>query len=111
MGITHFEKISGEEGIYTGSKDNESVLTTGVLNASTSWTPGSLAPGDTATKDVTVSGASLGDFALSSFSLDLQDLIINSAVTGANTVTVSLSNQVSGTVSLGAGTLKVKVLK
>jgi hypothetical protein len=59
---------------------------------------------------VTVPGAQLGDFAFVSFSIDVTDLELSAQVTAANTVTVSLSNNTGGTIDLGAGTLRVKVV-
>jgi hypothetical protein len=59
---------------------------------------------------VTVPGAKLGDFALASFSLDVADLVLDANVTAANTVTVVVANNTGGTIDLGSGTLRVKVI-
>jgi hypothetical protein len=60
--------------------------------------------------EVTVPGAKLGDFAFVSFSIDVSDLELSAQVTAADTVTVSLSNNTGGTIDLGSGTLRVKVV-
>ena len=109
--ITHFNNVCGIEGIYTGSYGNEVELCSGILNGSATWDPGSIADGSFEANDITVTGAALGDFAVASFSLDVEDLIINAAVTAADTVTVQLSNQTGGPVDLASGTVKVKVIQ
>lgn len=60
--------------------------------------------------EITVPGAKLGDFALVAATIDVLDLELSAQVTAANTVTVSLSNNTGGTIDLGAGTLRVKVI-
>lgn len=72
--------------------------------------PASMLDGDEEVFAVTVPGAKLGDFAFVSFSIDVLDLELSAQVTAANTVTVSLSNNTGGTIDLGAGTLRVKVV-
>ena len=80
------------------------------MSASATWNPASLADGNEVAVEVTVPGAKLGDFALASFSLDLQDLDLGCAVTAANTVTAVIGNDTGGTIDLGSGTLRVKVI-
>jgi hypothetical protein len=82
----------------------------GFALASAAINPASMLDGDEEAFVVTVPGAKLGDFAFVSFSIDVSDLELSAQVTAANTVTVSLSNSTSGTIDLGAGTLRVKVV-
>lgn len=81
-----------------------------VYDGSATWDPGSIADGDEEAKEVTVTGARLGDFAIASFSLDVTDLVINAAVTAANTATVILANNTGGAIDLASGTVYVRVL-
>lgn len=74
------------------------------------WNPASILDGNEDAVDVTVPGAALGDFALASFSLDITDLVLSASVTAANTVTAVLANNTGGTIDLGSGTLRVKVV-
>ena len=74
------------------------------------WNPGSILDGNEEVTEVTVPGAKLGDFAFVSFSLDVADLTLSAQVTAANTVTVQLGNWTGGTLDLGSGTLRVKVV-
>ena len=78
--------------------------------AEATWNPASMLDGDEVAVEVTVVGAALGDFALCSFSIDVADLQLRADVTAANTVTVVLSNSTGGTIDLGSGTLRVKVV-
>lgn len=72
--------------------------------------PASMLDGNEEAFEVTVPGAKLGDFAFVSFSIDVSDLELSAQVTAADTVTVSLSNNTGGTIDLGSGTLRVKVV-
>ena len=81
------------------------------LQASETKDWGNIADGDEEAEEVTVTGAALGDFAVASMSIDITDLVLTAAVTAANTVTVSLSNDTGGAINLGSGTLTVKVFK
>ncbi|AGH15989.1 hypothetical protein DVVG_00003 [Dunaliella viridis virus SI2] len=83
----------------------------GALEGSTTWDPGSILDGDEVAQEITVTGAALGDFALASFSLDVTDLVINAAVTAADTVTVVLANSTGGTIDLASGTVRARVFK
>jgi hypothetical protein len=80
------------------------------MTASATWDPASIADGNEVAVEVTVPDAKLGDFVLASFSLDVADLMLSAAVTAANTVTAVLANNTGGTVNLGSGTLRVKVI-
>lgn len=82
----------------------------GSATVSSAINPASMLDGNEEAFEVTVPGAKLGDFALVSYSIDVADLELSAQVTAANTVTVSLSNNTGGTIDLGAGTLRVKVI-
>lgn len=74
------------------------------------YDPPSLADGDGAQTNITVTGCLLGDIASASFSLDTQGIILNAQVTASNTVTVRFQNETGGTIDLGSGTVRVKVV-
>ena len=80
------------------------------FEGSVAWNPSLIADGNEEAKEVTVPGARLGDFAFASFSTDVTDLILNAQVTAANTVTCILQNSTGGNITLGASTLRVKVV-
>ena len=80
------------------------------MTASAAWNPASTLDGNETAVDVTVPGAALGDFAFASFSLDVADMTLSADVVAANTVACVLANNTGGTVDLGAGTVRVKVI-
>lgn len=82
-----------------------------VLVGSATFDPPNLADGAGVSTTLAVGGAALGDFVLASFSLDLQGITLTGYVSGANTVTVRFQNESGGAIDLGAGTLRVLVLK
>jgi hypothetical protein len=75
-----------------------------------SFTPGTIANNSTASTTTTVTGAKLGWIAMASFSLDLAGTTISAAVTAADTVTVTITNNTGGSVTLGAGVSRVLVI-
>ena len=83
----------------------------GLYQTSATWDPASIANGASETKDVTLTGAALGDYAVASFSLDLTGISITAAVSAANHVDVTLTNNTGGAVNLGSGTVYVRVIK
>ena len=90
---------------------NGNILAGDIVNASTTWDPGSLDDGQSESKDVTATGVALGDLVIGvSFSLDVVDLNLEAQVTATDTVTCRITNHTGGTVNLGSGTVKVKVL-
>lgn len=93
------------------SRINWLIEHTKTLEASATWNPGSIGDGDEEAVDVTVTGAAMGDMVLASFSLDLSDLILEAAVTAANTVTCVLANNTGAPVNLASGTLNIRVWK
>ena len=85
----------------------------GVGQAATTQARSSASIAANATEEtvVTVSGAALGDFCLVSYSIDVTGLFLRADVTAANTVTVNITNNTGGNITLGDGDLKVLVLK
>lgn len=81
------------------------------IQGSTTYDPPSLADGAGTSTTVTVTGAAMGDFAVPSFSLDLQGIAVTAYISSANTATVRFQNESGGTLDLGSGTLRVKVIK
>lgn len=81
------------------------------LTGSATYDPPSLADGAGATTTVTCSGAALGDTALAAFSLDLQGITLTAWVSAANTVSVRFQNESGGSIDLGSGTLRVRVIR
>jgi hypothetical protein len=75
-----------------------------------SFTPGTIPNNSTASTTTTVTGAKLGWIAMASFSLDLAGTTISAAVTAADTVTVTITNNTGGSVTLGAGVSRVLVI-
>jgi hypothetical protein len=82
-----------------------------VIEVSSVWDPGNVSAGSLVSADVTIAGAALGDLASAGFSLDIQDLVLAAAVTAADTVTVTLTNNTASAINLNQGTLFVKVTK
>ena len=82
-----------------------------VIEASSMWDPGNLNAGSNAFAHVKVPGALLGDLAAASFSLDVQGLVLSSAVTATDIVRATLSNTTASVVTLNQGTLFIKVTK
>jgi hypothetical protein len=74
------------------------------------WTPGTISNGASASTTLTVTGVVPGWIALASFSLSIGNMSISAAVTTANTVTVVISNNTGGSVTLGAGTVRALVI-
>jgi len=80
------------------------------LDASATFNPTSLVDAAGEETTILVAGAALGDFVLASFSLDTDGLTITAWVSVAGTVTVRLQNESGGTLDIGSGTLRVRVL-
>lgn len=88
------------------------LLFTKATSATATWDPASLVSGASTTTTVTVAGAATTDKAYAKFTQTLPDRVrLNAAVTGANTVTVTLVNGSSSTVDLPSGTLTARVEK
>jgi hypothetical protein len=76
----------------------------------TEYDPAEIADGDEVARDITVTGVALGDLILGvSLSIDAADLVVNAAVTAANTVTLVLANNTGGAVNLGSLNIKILV--
>jgi hypothetical protein len=74
------------------------------------WTPGTIANGSSASTTVTVTNVVDGWIALASFSLSLGGMSISAAVNAANAVTVTITNNTGGALTLGAGVVRVLVI-
>jgi hypothetical protein len=95
---------------YSGT--SWSNLATLFLEASASWTPGTVANGGgTSLTGITLSGAAFGDFVLVAAPYDLQGLTATAYVSAANTLVIRLQNGTGGGVTLGAGSWKLRLLK
>ena len=81
------------------------------MRGTATWDPGSIADGNEEAQEITVTGAALGDFVQVSFSLDITDLVLNGAVTAADTVTAILANNTGGAIDLASGTVAALVNK
>lgn len=75
-----------------------------------SWTPGTIANGSQASTTVTVTGVVVGWVALASFSQSIGNMSISAAVTNPNTVTVVITNNTGGPLTLAAGFVRVLVI-
>ncbi|MBE9607671.1 hydrolase [Acetobacteraceae bacterium H6797] len=75
------------------------------------WDPPSLAAGATTQLNVTVPGARPGDFVQSAFSLATSGVVFLAQIGASDTVTVTAWNRSSAAIDLGAGTVRVRVLK
>jgi len=85
---------------------------TGMLTGSAARSSAQIADGEDEQVEVTVTGAALGDFVIAvSYSVDVTDINLVAAVSAANTVTVNFLNVSGGAITLGAGTVRVIVLK
>ena len=82
-----------------------------VKAGSTTFNPASLLDGVGETTTLTIIGAVLGDYAIASFSLDLQGILLTAYVSAADTVSVRLQNETTGTIDLASGTLSVLIIK
>jgi hypothetical protein len=91
-----FQDVFSEVIVYTAAFDPANAATGSGTFAST---------------DVTVPGAALGDFVVVSFNLDSVDTYVCGAVTAVNVVTVTVLNNTAGAVNLGAGVVRIVVLK
>jgi len=70
----------------------------------------SLVDGAQETEDMTVTGAALGDYVLCSINIDIVDLYLTGSVTAADTVTLVLRNESTGTIDLASATIRALVI-
>lgn len=95
---------------YTGSA--WALLATPKLDATLTWTPGTIATGSGATSAaITVSGAALGDFVAVAAPYDLVGLQATAYVSAANTVVIRVTNATGASATLASGTWRVRVMK
>lgn len=78
---------------------------------SATYDAGSLADGVGATTTVTVPGAALGDACLASLGVDAAAITVTCYISAANTASVRLQNESTGTLDLASTTLRVFVFK
>ncbi|MBV8061591.1 MAG: DUF2793 domain-containing protein [Alphaproteobacteria bacterium] len=89
-----------------------SLLATPAYDATFSWTPGTITTASGLTSSaVTLTNAALGDFVLVTAPYDLQGLSATAYVNAAGNVKVRLNNLTGASVTLAAGTWRVRVLK
>lgn len=59
----------------------------------------------------TLTGAALGNYVIASSSIDLQGCLISANVTSTDNVKVTISNLTGGSITLGAATIRARVIK
>lgn len=74
-----------------------------------SYNPASLTNGAFESTTLTVPATQYADVVTASYSVDLQGVTLTAAITGANTVTVTFTNNTGGTVDVGSGSIAVVV--
>jgi parallel beta-helix repeat protein len=74
------------------------------------YTPGAIAAGASSVL-ITEGGASLGDFVMCSFDLDINGINLFAYVYAVNSIRVVFYNYTGGTVTLGAGIVRLKVIE
>ena len=95
---------------YNGS--SWALLTTPKLDVTATWNPGTIAnSGGASLTGLTVTGAALGDLAIVAAPYDLQGLQATAYVSAANTAVIRLNNLTGGSVTLGSGSWRVRVIK
>jgi hypothetical protein len=81
------------------------------LTTATGYAPGTRGADTTGGATVSLPGAKLGDFAVVSFSLSVSGFTLNANVTAADTVLVNFTNVSGVSQTLGAGVLRVRLLR
>jgi len=81
------------------------------LRAEAGWDPGSVAAGASTTLNVTVPGARPGDFCQAAFSLATSGMVFLAQIGATDVVTVTAWNRSAAAIDLGAGTVRVRVIK
>ncbi len=95
---------------YTGSA--WALLTTPKIDGTLSWAPGTVANASGITSAaVTVTGAALGDLVIVAAPYDLQGVQATAYVNAANSAVIRLNNLTGGSVTLGSGTWRIRVVK
>lgn len=77
------------------------------FGVSQTWNPGSIANGASESLAVTVAGVGFGMICYASFGISTSGMSLTSAVSAANTITATLSNNTGGAVDLASSTLTV----
>jgi hypothetical protein len=94
--------IFGQPGLPHGRRE---------LLAEAAWDPPSIAAGGTAQLNVGLAGARPGDAAQAAFSLATSAVLFLAQVGATDVVTVTAWNRSGGAVDLGAGTVRVRLVK
>jgi hypothetical protein len=81
------------------------------LVAELAWDPPSIAAGGSAQLNVPLSGARPGDFAQAAFSLSTSGAVFLAQIGAQDVVTVTAWNRSGGALDLGAGTVRVRLVK
>lgn len=81
------------------------------LRAEAAWHPPSIAAGATAQLNVSLSGARPGDFVQAAFTLSTSGVVFLAQIGAQDVVTVTAWNRSGGAVDLGAGTVRVWLVK
>lgn len=96
--------------IYSGS--SWSNLATLFLEASSTWTPGTIAAGaGVSSPSISVSGVSYGDFVQLAMPYDLQSITATAYVNAVNSVVIRLHNSTGANVTLASGSWKLRIHK
>ena len=105
LGNVDAVKLNGHPGSYYAIAGH----THGILSATVSWDPPSLATGASATKIVTVTGAVFGDFVSVSMDATLRGFILTGYVNAADSVTIVLANVGAATYNFGTQNFYIRV--
>lgn len=81
------------------------------LRAEAAWDPPSIAAGGSAQINLALDGARPGDFAQAAFTLSTSGVVFLAQIGAQDLVTVTAWNRSGGAVDLGAGTVRVRVVK
>jgi hypothetical protein len=81
------------------------------LRAEAAWDPPSIVAGGTAQINVTLNGARPGDFVQAAFTLATSGVVFLAQIGAQDVVTVTAWNRSAAAVDLGAGTVRVRLVK
>lgn len=110
MGWTAFTRNDNRLLYYNGSA--WSLLVTPQYDVTFNWTPGAISNASGLTSSTqTLSNAALGDFAIVTAPYDLQGLVATAYVNAAGSIKVRLNNLTGASVTLAAGTWRVRLIK
>jgi hypothetical protein len=81
------------------------------LEGSAAWTPGTVVNGGSAGVVISVPGAALGDYVVAAHSVSIASTILSAYVNAADSVIAVINNQTGASQTIGAGTVRARVLK